>query len=331
MGKICFVTGGSGFVGGRLIQRLLAQGLEVRALVRNANAARSIECMGAIPVLGELHDRAALDPALKGCGVVIHVAALFKLWGSQESFEASNVRGTQMLLAAAQAAGVKRFIQVGAAAVVMGDPVDLHEVNETLPRQERAWAPYSASKARSESAVLAANQMGVFETLVIRPPMIWGAGMPMLSEMVAQAKVGSFRLVDAGAAVMSTIHVDNLCHAIELAIGNGRGGQAYFVSDGEDRSFRDMVSDFLGTQNMPVPKGSIPLGVAWFMARLMEGIWRAFSLKNEPPITRQMLQLVGKSFTLDTRKARQELGYRPEITWAAGLQAMKAEAGGRRT
>lgn len=321
--KTCFVTGASGFVGSRLIERLILQGWHVSALVRNDAAAGNVERVGAQPVRAELADEAALTTALEGCDVVIHVAALFKLWGTREEFEKANVRGTASLLKAAQAAGVRRFIQVGAAAVIMGDLADLHDARETLPRQERSWAPYSASKARSEALVLNANRVGTFETVVIRPPMIWGAGMPMLDEMLGTVQRGEFRLVDHGAAVMSTVHVDNVCHAVELAIEKGRAGEVYFISDGESRSFRDVMVAFLGSKNVDAPRGSVPAGVAWFMATVMEGFWRAFSRKGEPPITRQLLQLIGKDFTLDITKAERELGYRPEVSWADGIEAMK--------
>jgi nucleoside-diphosphate-sugar epimerase len=155
-------------------------------------------------------------------------------WGDRDEFERSNVHGTANLLRAAEAASVKRFVQVGAAAVVMGELAPMLQANELLPRQERAWAPYSASKARSEALLLGANRPDVFETVVIRPTMIWGAGMPTLDHMIETVRAGQFRWVGDGAQSMSTAHVDNGCHAVELAIEKGRGGEAYFVSDGAD-------------------------------------------------------------------------------------------------
>jgi len=173
---------------------------------------------GAQAVRGSLDDVASLTDAALGCAVVIHVAALFKLWGAPVEFERTNVQGTANLLQAAAAASVRRFVQVGAAAVVMGDPAPMLRADESLPRQERAWAAYSASKARSEALVLGANRSGAFETVVIRPPMIWGAGMPMLDHMIQTVRAGQFRWVGDGSQAMSTAHVDNVCHAVELAV-----------------------------------------------------------------------------------------------------------------
>lgn len=69
----------------------------------------------------------------------------------------------------------------------------------------------------------------------------------------------------------------------------------------------------------------MPFGVAWVMAGLMGAVWRAFRLKGEPPITRQMLRLIGKDFTIDITRARQELGYVPEISPAEGMRRMRPD------
>ena len=323
MASTCLVTGGSGFVGGRLIERLVAHGWQVRALARSEEARRIVGRLGAQAVKGSLDDIPSLTAAAAGCDAVIHVAALFKLWGDAEEFERSNVQGTANLLKAAAAASVRRFVQVGAAAVVMGDMAPMLRVDESLPLQERAWAPYSASKARSEALVIGANRPGVFETVVVRPPMIWGTGMPTLGHMIDTVRAGQFRWVGDGSQAMSTAHVDNVCHAVELALAKGRGGEAYFVSDGPDTTLKSFLSSLMQTRAVEPPRASASLRVAWVMATVMEWVWRRVSRPGEPPITRQMLRLIGQPFTVDISKARRELGYRPEVTREQGLLAMQ--------
>lgn len=323
MASTFLVTGGSGFVGGRLVERLVAKGYQVRALARSDEAIRIVQKRGAQPVRGSLNDATSLASAVRGCDAVIHVAAYFKLWGDPAEFERSNVEGTANLLQAAASASVRRFVQLGAAAVVMGDMTPMLRADESLPRQERAWAPYSASKARSEALVLAANRNGVFETVVVRPPMIWGAGMPVLDHMIETVKAGQFRWVGSGSQAMSTAHVDNVCHALELAVERGRGGEAYFVSDGTDTTLKGLISGLLRTRGIEPPRASAPLPVAWVMASVMEWIWRTFPRQGEPPITRQMLRLIGEPFTLDIGKAQRELGYQPEVSPEQGLRAMQ--------
>lgn len=123
MDKRAFITGGSGFVGGRLIKMLVANGWRVRAIGRSAQALNKVRDGGAEPVESDLADAASLRRAMTGCTAVFHAAALFRLWGKPQDFADVNVTGTTLLLDVARDAGVQRFVQIGASAVVMGDPV----------------------------------------------------------------------------------------------------------------------------------------------------------------------------------------------------------------
>ncbi|RTL72813.1 MAG: NAD-dependent epimerase/dehydratase family protein [Hyphomicrobiales bacterium] len=324
--KHAFLTGGSGFVGSRLIRLLVSQGWKVHALARSTDSVMAVRNLGAIPVPGDLNDAAALRSGMEGCDVAYHVAAHFKLWGPRRLFDRANVEGTRAVVEAALATPtVRRLISVSAAAVVMGAPEPMNSATESLPLQFPAFAPYGASKAVAERILLEANgRRPGFETLAIRPPFIWGRSMPTLDHMIETVKAGRFQWVAGGTQAMSTCHVDNLCEALLLAAERGRGGQAYFVSDGRDGTLKGVISALLETRGVHPKDRSVPFGMAWFMAGLMGAAWRALNLKGEPPITRQMLRLIGKDFTIAIDKARQELGYSPVVTWEDGVARMRS-------
>lgn len=319
-----FVTGGTGFLGDRLIRMLVQRGWEVRALHRSPADSARLRALGAEPVLGALDSVARLQQGIGDADVVFHAAALFRLWGTVEAFERANVEGTCNVLAAAKARGVKRFVQIGAGAVVMGDGKHMRGVTEDAPQTFPKWAPYTASKGRAQQMVLAADDPQGMRTAIILPPMIWGAGMPMIHETIRNVEAGRFRWPDGGRSVMSTAHVDNACHAAVLAAERAAGGRAYFVTDGQDRPMREMMGTLLATQGVDPGDRSAPLGVAWLMATVMEAVWRTLHLKGEPPLTRQMLRLVGYDFTMSDRRAREELGYAPIVTWEEGVKQMRA-------
>ncbi|QJU56561.1 NAD-dependent epimerase/dehydratase family protein [Sphingomonas sp. AP4-R1] len=323
---IAFVTGGTGFLGRHLVTRLVTDGWTVRALHRAPADAERLRALGAEPVRGDLGDPASLARAVAGTEVVFHAAALFKMWAPKAAFEQANVDGTRHLLAAAQAAGVARFIQIGASGVVMSAGRSMIGVTEDAPLAFPDWAPYLASKARAEQLVLAADDPAGMRTMMVLPPMIWGADMPMLGETIANIEAGRFAWPGGGASLMSTAHVDNVAHAALLAARRGAGGRAYFVTDGEDRTLREVIGQLLATRGVDAGTRSAPLGVAWFMATVMERVWRTFRLAGEPPLTRQMLRMVGYDFTISDRRAREELGYAPVITWDEGVRAMSAGA-----
>jgi nucleoside-diphosphate-sugar epimerase len=123
---------------------------------------------------------------------------------------------------------------------------------------------------------------------------------------------------------MSTCHVDNVCRAATLAAERGTGGASYFVTDGADSTLRSVMTAPLATRNVAPPKASVPFGLAWLMGRCMEAVWRVFRLGGEPPITRQMLRMIGVPFTLNISRARRELGYQPIVSWQSGIAAMQA-------
>ncbi len=320
--KQAFVTGGSGFVGKALIRRLVSQKVRVIALARSDAAAEAVEKAGATAYRADLFDRTALTEGMRGCDSVFHAAGHLSEWDSYEMFHKSNVTGTDRILAAAKAAGVTTFVAVGAAAVVMGGPVPMKNIPEDLPLQAPTWAPYIATKAEAERLVLQANTSGL-RTVVIRPPLIWGAGMPMLEEMVAAAESGHFALPDAGHQAMSTSHVDNVVECLILAAEKGRGGEAYYVTDGEVTTLKNVLTHLLGTRGVPPIKRSVGFGFAWRMAGVMEAVWRILRLRAKPPITRQTLRMIGKDFTLDISKARRDLGYVPVMNWHKGIAQMR--------
>lgn len=323
--RIALVTGGSGFVGGRLISHLLSHGWQVRALARSASSEAQVKALGATPVRGALDNEQALRNAMQGCEIVFHAAAHFKLWGKRELFDRTNVEGTRVVVnAAAATASVRRVVAVSAAAVVMGDPEPMSNADESLPLQVRAFSPYASSKAEGERVLLAASGVRPgLETIALRPPFVWGGNMPTLDHMVQTVKAGRWQWVAGGTQAISSCHVDNLCSALILAADRGRGGEAYFVADSEQSTLKSFISSLLATRGVSPPDKSVPFAMAWTMAGLMGAAWRILRLGGEPPITRQMLRLIGKPFTISTAKARAELGYAPQITMTEGLAAMR--------
>ena len=323
--KRAFVTGGSGFVGRALIGALASRGVSVTALARSEAAAKAVKALGASPCHGGLDDVAAMTKAMWGCDTVFHVAGHLSEWDPYRVFHEANVVGTSNVVAAARAAGVSTLVATGASAVVMGDPVPMRNISEDLPLQHPSWAPYIATKAEAERIVREANRDD-FKTVVVRPPLIWGAGMPMLDEMIAAVGSGQFALPDGGRQKMSTSHVDNVVDCLIRAAERGRGGEAYFVADDDISTLKDVATALLATRGIPPVKRSAPFPLAWRMAGLMESVWRLFRFRSKPPVTRQTLRMIGQDFTLDISKARRDLGYAPVITRADGLAAMRADA-----
>jgi nucleoside-diphosphate-sugar epimerase len=318
MSAAAFVTGGSGFIGGRLIERLVGEGRPVRALARSQASAERVAELGAEPVRGDIGERDSLAGAAEGADAAFHLAAHLGEWGPWEDFERGNVEGTRNVLAACAEAGVRRFVHCGTEAALMaGEP--LVGVDETAPLRPDSRAPYPATKAKAEQAVRAASRAG-FETVVVRPRFVWGKGdTTLLPEMVETVEKGRFAWIGGGRNVTDTTHVDNVVEGLVLAAERGRPGEAYFVTDGEPVVFREFVTAMLRTQGVEPPERSVPAWTAAPLARAAEAAWKLLPLKGTPPMTTFRSWLLTQECTIDIAKAREELGYAPLVTHDQGL------------
>jgi len=318
-----FVTGGSGFIGGRLIGRLRREGHIVRALARSSAAAERVRTLGAEAVPGDLADADAMRAGAEGCELAFHAAATLGDSGRREDFERGNVTGTFNVLRACADAGVRRLVHVGTEAALMaGEP--LVEVDEGAPLRPDSPVLYSATKARAEQAVLDANREG-FETVVVRPRFVWGAGdttlLPAITEMV---RSGRFAWIAGGRHRTSITHVDNTVEGLMLGATRGRPGNAYFVTDGDPVSFREFVTELLATQGVTAPSRSIPRPLARALAGAGEGLWRLLRLPGSPPMTRFAYWVSTQECTIRIDKAREQLGYAPVTSIDQGLAELRA-------
>ncbi|MCB9232636.1 MAG: NAD-dependent epimerase/dehydratase family protein [Bacteroidia bacterium] len=318
-----FITGASGFVGGAAARKLSEQH-EVLAMARSEKSAAKVKELGAIPVACDLKSISASH--LQGCDVVIHCAAFVEPWGTRAEFWEGNVEGTRRTLEAAKAAGVKRFIHIGTEAAVFHGQ-DMVNIDETYPYAENSPYLYSQTKAAAEKLVLAASEPGKFESLCVRPRFVWGPDdLTILPNLVGMVKNGAFKWVNQGEYKSSTTYIDNLVHAIDLALTNGRGGEAYFVTDGEIWTMRKFLTAMLATQGVTPSNQSVPAWVVRFGAWSLEVIWKMFGIKKAPPIVRFSAGIMSTECTIRIDKARKELGYEPVVSIGDGLKAMQKPA-----
>ena len=287
----------------------------MRALARSEKAAERVRELGAEAVSGDLDDL-----RIEGCEVTFHAAAKVEEWGDPEDFERVNVRGTQNVVDACRAGGVRRLVHVGTEAALMaGQP--LVNVDENAPLRPDSPALYSSTKAKAEQIVRTAD----LETVVVRPRFVWGRGdtslLPAIIEMV---RSGRFRWVGGGRQLTATTHIDNTVEGLWLGATKAPAGGVYFVTDGEPVVFREFLTSLLGTQGVTIPDKSAPPAVAKAAAASAERIWRLLKRPGSPPLTRFAVWVSSQECTIDISRAERELGYRPVTTREEGLAALRS-------
>ena len=314
-----FITGGSGFVGGAAVKKLIKHH-EIFAMSRSDTSDKVIETLGAKPVRCALNDikQAEFD----GIDYVIHCAAFVEQWGPYETFYDFNVKGTQDLLTKANAAGVKRFIHIGTEASIFYGQ-HMRNVDETEPLAIDSPFPYSRTKALAEKAVVEFD--GPMETISIRPRMIWGENDQTILPIVIQMhKEGKFMWVNHGKNLTSTTNIKNLIHALELALTQGKNRNAYFVTDGKSVPFKQFLSAYAQTQNVDLGDKSIPTWLMLALGAVVETIWKTFNLKSEPLMTRFTANIMCRDSIINDAKAHKELGYTPLVNLEQGLAELTA-------
>ena len=324
------VTGGTGFLGSHLVERLLAQGRRVTVVSRSARP--ELERRGVRVVTGALHDAAVCAEAVRGVGTVFHVAARVGVWGRYDDFFRDNVLATRALVGAARDAGVKRFVHTSTPSVVYNG-LDLAGADETLPLTRNCPSPYPLTKAIAEGEALAFSTER-FRVCALRPHLIWGVGDPhLVPRILARARAGRLRIVGSGKNLVDMVHVENATDAqllAERALGapdeapGPAAGKAYFITNGEPVNLWDWVNDLLRALGEPPVTKRISLGAARGVGAVCEALWRVLSLKGEPPMTRFVAAELAKDHWFSIEAARRDLGYAPRVSMKQGTAELVA-------
>ena len=171
----------------------------------------------------------------------------------------------------------------------------------------------------AERRVLAANAPD-FATIALRPRFVWGPGdRTLVPEVKKMVERGAFVWLDGGRARTSTTHIANLVRGAVLALEKGRGGEIYFVTDGEVTDFKSFLTRLLAAEGVELPERSLPAWLVRPAAAAIEGLWRTLRLRSQPPLLRHAVDLLCCDCVLDDRKARSELGYEPVLSVEQGL------------
>ncbi len=320
------VTGGGGFIGGAICRALMARGDEVTAYQRSASPA--LEKLGARVIRACITDAAGLSAASHGMDAVIHTAAKAGLSVRYDDFYRPNVAGTENVIAACLANGVRKLVFTSSPSVTHADG-DIEGGDESLPYAENYHSPYPATKALAEQMVMSANG-GELKTVSLRPHLVWGPGdNHVLPKLLERARGGKLKLPGPD-KLIDTTYIDNAAHAHLLALDHldseteTVGGKTYFISNGEPRSQGEIIGGLLKAAGLEVDIRPVSPSLAIAAGSVIETAWRLLRLKSDPPLTRWSAEHLSTAHWYDISAARRDLGYAPGISIDEGLEKLAA-------
>ncbi|MBE2294628.1 MAG: NAD-dependent epimerase/dehydratase family protein [Phycisphaerales bacterium] len=273
------MTGGTGFIGRRVLTLLCEQGAYVRVLVRphSTDGEPIWNPIAVEAVMGDLEDATSLKRACIGIDTVLHIAGFAHVDAANTPDFAArhwaiNAEGTFRLLDAAVATEVKRFVFLSSCKAV-GDP-GLRCVDESWTAA--ADTPYGQAKRAAEERVLTVGRAQGWHVVNLRPVLVYGPGMKgNLARLIAMAQYGCLPPLPETGNRRSLIHVDDVAQAILLAAAcPAAAGRTYFVSDGQSYSGRSLYAMICRALGKPVPTWAVPASLLYGVAGLVDGLRR---------------------------------------------------------
>lgn len=313
------VTGATSLLGGAVVDRLTSRGDDVSVFQRRSGLT------GATEHLGDIADRDAVDRAVDGATAIIHLAARVGVTGPWSEYEASNVVGTQNIVGAAQASGVRRLVYVSSPSVAHhGDSLVGAQAGPADP--DRARGNYARSKAYGELVALGSDSSDL-ATVAMRPHLVWGPGdTQLIGRIVERARAGRLPTIGTGAALIDTTYVDNAADALVAALDRAPelGGRALVVTNGEPRPVREILNRIVLAAGLEPSRVRVPYRVAWGGGFIAERAWERRGSEGDPPMTSFLAEQLATAHWFDQSETRRLLEWRPTITLAEGFDRLRS-------
>ncbi|MEX2030600.1 MAG: NAD-dependent epimerase/dehydratase family protein [Anaerolineales bacterium] len=317
MAMSILVTGGTGFTGSHLVRRLISDGHKVRVLDNQPGLFHEeLTHAGAEIVLGSVTDSELVENTAEGVDVIFHLAAAFRVINvPDEVYWDVNVNGTRNVFKAAVKAKVSKIIYCSTCGV-HGD-VKAPPGNEAAPIAPADY--YQYTKYKGEEVAQEYISAGMDAT-IIRPAAIYGPGDPeRWLILFRRVRSGWFVMLGNGKTTYHPVYIDNLVDSFLLSMQRPEAkGETYLIADEDYFSLNDLVRKVGESMGVKVKIIRLPFWPAWLAAIAIEMLYKPF--KIDPPVFRRRIDWFRQDRAFDISKAKQELGYAPEIDLSEGLR-----------
>lgn len=312
------VTGATGFIGSRVVHKLLQNGVAVKVLALPGEAIPDEWAEKVEIVRGSISDPQAVEKAAKDAKTIIHLVAIVTDWGDEKKYWDFTVEGSRKIFD--QAVRNNARVVLASSIVVYGDKIYSQPCPEETP-YGKTFGPYSRTKQAQENLAWNYHKEKGMKLTVVRPANVYcPRSGPWLHDIINVLRSGSPGLISGGNMNAGLAYVDNVADILILAGSTEKAiGRAYNASDCTDVTWKQYFTDIADMIGANKPK-SIPRPLAAVGASALEGIWKLLGIQKRPLITREALNLIGSNNRIPNDRVRKELQYHPRISYSEGLQ-----------
>lgn len=318
-----FVTGATGFLGGRLVKRLVEEGYQVRALARRASKVGALQKLEVEIAFGDLSDESSIVAAIQGVDVVVHAAAGTS--GTAEDSKTATIQGTRNVLEACKSSRVKKLVYISSCGVYEVAGYAEHQIvteDAQLERFPLRRGYYSAAKLQAEALVTEAMNHYGCSIVVLRPGTLYGPGSEVYTKMIGASLANRiFVVFGDGESKLPLIHVDNAVDAIVESIRNSAADNQLF----------NVVDDYTVTKKLYIekvirplyPKSIViyfPMSLLFALTWLQEKVFA--TLGKQPLLAVYSLVSSQKRIRYSASKIRNMIGWRSRVSFEQAVEQL---------
>jgi dihydroflavonol-4-reductase len=306
-----FVTGGTGFIGGRVVRALRARGDDVTCLVRSPEKGKALDELGCELIGGDLSDEAALGTGMQGVDAVIHGAAVYEVGIPKSEHEAmykANVLGTERVLRAALAASVPKVVYISTVAA-FGDTAG-EVVDETYVHPANDFTSYyEETKVQAHRVARRLIDEEGLPCVIVQPGGVYGPDdHSALGSQIDQFVAGKMPMIAFPELGFNLVYVDDVAEGVLLALEKGEIGEAY-VLGGQITTMREMIDTLASVSGRKAPKRAMPTPLLKVLTPLGPVIGKV--MNQGPNLSELISSADGVTFWAKHDKAMAQLGYSP--------------------
>ena len=315
------VTGGAGFIGAHLVERLLADGNHVSVFdVPGAPIPDTWHTRARI-IYGDIANHDDVRAAMQGIGTVFHTAAIVSDWAPRKSYERVTLQGSRYVFE--EAVRNKARVLLLSSGSVYGDKIGRVELREDEPLG-KPLGVYGEYKQKQEMLAWDFHREQGMPLSVVRPFKVFGPGSkPWVHEVAKNLFAGKPTLINGGNYNPGLIYIDNLVDILLLAASLPHAqGRCYNGYDGSRITLRQYFTDLARIIGAPPPR-VMPGWFARILAMVIEPTWKILKIKTRPLLTRDSLRMISSDYRISTARVFNELGFTPRVSYAEGMRRVE--------